>query len=71
MQWLIFLLDHGVVEFGHALDLHMAMLELPFAVLLEQDGADEADDAVLVGKDAHDIGAARDLLIGLLEQAGW
>ena len=33
------------------------MLELVFVVLLEQDGTDEADDAVLVGEDADDIGA--------------
>ena len=39
------------------------MLELVFVVLLEQDGADEADDAVFVGEDADDIGAALDLLV--------
>jgi uncharacterized membrane protein len=30
------------VEFAHALDLHVAMLELPVVVLLEEHGADEA-----------------------------
>jgi len=36
-----------LVELGHAFDLHIAMLELPLVVLLEQDGTYEADDAVL------------------------
>jgi len=34
------------------------VLELVFIVLLEQDGTDEADDAVLVREDADNIGAA-------------
>lgn len=38
------------LELGHAFDLHVAALELPLAVLLEEDGADEADGAVLVGE---------------------
>jgi hypothetical protein len=40
-----------LVEFGEALDLHVAVLKLPLVVLLEQDGTDEADDGVLVGED--------------------
>ena len=59
-----------MVEFGHTLDLHVAVLELPFVVLLEQDGANEADDAVFVGEDADDIGAALDLLVQPLEGIG-
>ena len=70
MQWLFLLIDHGVVEFGHALDLHVAMLELSLVILLQQDGADEAGDAVLVGEDAGDIGAALYLLGGVLERVG-
>jgi len=42
------------VEFGHGLDLHVSMLQLPFVVGLEQDGANAADDALLVGEDADD-----------------
>ncbi len=30
----------------------------PFVILFEQDGADQADDGGLVGKDADDIGCA-------------
>ena len=41
------------------------MLELIFVVLLKQDGADEADDAVLVGEDADDIGAALEVALGI------
>ena len=44
--------------------MHIATLELPLVLLLEQDGVDEADDAVLVGKDAHDIGKALTSLLG-------
>jgi hypothetical protein len=34
------------------------VLHLPIVIGLEQDGADEADDGGLGGKDADDIGAA-------------
>ena len=33
----------------------------PFVVLLEQDGAHEADDGLFVGEDADDLGAPLDL----------
>ena len=36
-------------------------LDGPFIVLLEQDGAHETDDGVLVGKDVDDVGAPLDL----------
>lgn len=51
------------VEFGHAVDLHVAMLELSIVVLLEQDCADQAGDGGFVGKDADDVGAALHLLV--------
>jgi hypothetical protein len=35
----------------------------PFVVLLGQDGADQADDRGAAGEDAHDVGAAPDLLV--------
>lgn len=44
------------------------MLELPLVILLEQDGSDEARDAVLVGEDADDVGSALDLLGPPLER---
>ena len=34
----------------------------PFVVLFGQDGSHEPDDRVAVGEDAHDVGAAADLL---------
>ena len=67
---MIFLLDHGLIELGHAFDLHISVLELPLVILLEQYGADEANDAVLVGEDADDIGTALDLLVQPLEWVG-
>ncbi len=59
-----------MVEFGHAFDLHVAVLELPLVILFEEHGADETDDAVLVGEDADDIGASLDLLVQPLERIG-
>lgn len=35
----------------------------PFVGLLGKDGADEADDGISVGEDAHDVGAAADLSV--------
>ena len=48
----------------------VAVLELPLVVLLEQDGADQADDGGLVGEDADDVGAALDLAVEPLERVG-
>ena len=43
-------------------------LDGPFVVLLEQDGADEADDGLFVREDADDVGAALDLAVEALER---
>jgi hypothetical protein len=46
----IFLLDHGRVALGEALNPHLSVLESPHVMLFEQDAADEADgrpDSVL------------------------
>ena len=45
-------------------------LDRPFVVLLVQDGADQAGDGGLVGKDADDIGPAFDLAIEALQRIG-
>ena len=39
-----------MVELGHGLELHVAVLELPLVVLLHEDGADQADDRASLGK---------------------
>ena len=39
----------------------------PLVVLFEHQGADQADDGGLVGKDADDVGPARDLLVEAFE----
>ena len=39
-------------------------------VLLEQDGADEPDDGVVVGEDAHHLGSALDLTVDPLDRVG-
>ncbi len=59
-----------MVEFGHAFDLHVSVLELPLVVLLHQHSPDEADDAVFVREDSDDVGAALDLLVEPLERIG-
>ena len=45
-------------------------LDRPLVVLLEQDGADEPDDGVLVGEDADHLGSALDLAVGAASAAG-
>ena len=45
-------------------------LDGPLVVLLEQDGADQADDGGLVGEDADDVGAPLDLADRPLQRVG-
>src|SRR4051812_34390354 len=45
-------------EFGHALDLHVTLLQLPLVIGLHQHGADQARDALLVREDARHAGSA-------------
>lgn len=66
MQWLS--LDDGVRHLGHSFDLHVAVLGLPLVVLLHEDGADEADDQVLIGEDADDVSPSFDLLVETLQR---
>lgn len=42
----------------------------PLVVLFEQQCADEADDGVIVGEDADDLGAPLDLAIEALDGVG-
>lgn len=44
-----------------------AFAVLPLLVLFEQDGSDQAGDAVPVGEDLHDVGAALDLATQALD----
>jgi hypothetical protein len=65
--WLI-LLDLLGAEEGHGLNLHVTTLQLPVVVVLEQHGANEIGDAVLVGEDTDDVGSPLDLLVEPLER---
>jgi hypothetical protein len=47
---------------------NIAVLQLPFIVLLEQYRANQPNDGGLIGKDADDIGAPLDLLVEPLER---
>ena len=44
-----------------------AFAVLPFLVLLEQDGADQAGDGLPVGEDLDNVGAALDLAVETLD----
>ena len=47
---------------GDGFQRHVAgALDGPFVVLFEEEGADQADDGVVVGEDADDVGAPLDL----------
>jgi len=64
------------VGFGEEFEAEVAALFGPFVVLLGEDGADETDDAVAVGEDPDDVGAAPDLavqaLVGVVPSSpGW
>lgn len=49
---------------GHALGgEHATTLQLPVLMLIQQQGPHQADDRGVVGKDAHDSGAAFDFFI--------
>ena len=63
-----FLLDCWWIQLGHRLDLHVSAEELPFVVGFEKDRADKANDAVLVGEDADDIGTALHFLVQPLQR---
>src|SRR5438309_4560162 len=60
----------GGSQFGHHLNLHIAVLQLPLIVLLEQYRADQPNDGGLIGEDTDDVGAPLDLLIEPLERVG-
>src|SRR6202030_4045530 len=60
----------GRSQFGHDLNLHIAVLQLPFIVLLEQYRANQPNDGGLIGKDADDVGAPLDLFVEPLERVG-
>jgi len=47
----------------HCLDLHVAVLQLPFIVLFQQHGANQPNDRCFVGEYADDIGPALHLLL--------
>src|SRR6478735_6699394 len=61
----------GWVELGHGAFGEVAAVgELPFVAEVVEDGADEADDAGLVGEDADDPGSSFDLSVDPLQRVG-
>jgi hypothetical protein len=50
-------------QLGHDFDLHVAVLQLPFVVLLEQHRADQPDNRGFIGENANNVGAALDFFV--------
>jgi len=55
-------LDDGDAGSGQGVEAEVAAAFDPVVVLFGEDGTDEADQGVAVGKDADDVGAAPDLV---------
>jgi hypothetical protein len=58
----------SIGEPGEAFQAEVAATDRPLVRLLEHQGADEADDGLIVREDADDVGAALDLLVDALER---
>jgi len=66
LGWVVRL--QGLVDEGHGFFGEVAAFgDGPFVVLLQQDGAGEADDGGVVGEDADYVGAALQLIVDPLE----
>ena len=63
-------MDVEFVEVCKGLHVEVACAVEPFFMLLGGEGADEAQATRVVGEDAHDVGAAFDLLIEAFEHVG-
>ena len=57
-----------MADLGQGFQGHVSAADGPLVVLLGEDGADQADDGVLVGNDADDVGL--DLLVEPLQGIG-
>jgi hypothetical protein len=64
--------DDGIIaDGGYAFQRHVAgALDGPFVVLLEEDGADEADHGSFVGENPDHLGSALHLAVQALEGVG-
>ena len=58
------------VDLAKGFEHHAAVLALPVVILLAQDGAEEAQDAVLVREYAHHIGTAFHLVVQAFQWIG-
>ncbi len=58
------------IQFCHALDLHVAVLQRPFVVGFQQDGPDQSYDRAFIREDAADIGAPLHLLVQSFQGVG-
>ena len=65
-------LDQGIIaQRCDGFQCHVAgPLDRPFIILLEQDGAGQAGNGVLIGEDADDLGAALDLAVQPFQRIG-
>ena len=60
----------AAVQVRPSFDLHVAALKQPLVILFEQDGADQSDDAGLIGEYADDVGASFDFFVEAFEWVG-
>jgi hypothetical protein len=59
-----------LVTRGEGFKTHAAARDSPFLVGLEHQGADEANDGIVVREDADDVGAALDFAVHAFERVG-
>ena len=63
--------DRIIAQSGDGFQRHVpGSLDGPFVVLFEEDGADQPNNGLVVGKDAHDLGSALDLAVEAFESVG-
>src|SRR4051812_7128187 len=60
----------GRVDERHRLAGGVGARDEPLVILLRQQGAGEADDGLVVGEDADDVGAAADFLVDAFQRVG-
>ena len=70
-SWLAFCSRGWIEKLGHGVARHIGgMLDRPLVVPLQERGADQLPEGRFVGEDAHDIGAALDVVVPALDGVG-
>ena len=48
-------IDHWREQLGHRLNLHVAVLQLPFIITLQENGSDQSEDCAFIREDTDDV----------------